>query len=112
MTQARGYALAVLVGVCCLGHASAFAQNGPPGPAPNAPGWGAAGDGNSASPFAGSGAQYADPWYGDADEVEASINRVGSLVTVNSWFLRAEYLNWNIGKPGNVSLGGSRGWNT
>ena len=105
MTRARDYALALLVGVCCLGHASAFAQSGPPGSAPNTPGGGAAGGGYSVPPLGGQDPAYGDPWYGNADEVEASINRFGPRVYVDKWFLRAEYLNWNIGSPGKVLLG-------
>jgi hypothetical protein len=101
MTQARGYAIAVLLGACCLGHASAFAQSGTPAPAPAA-----ANGGNSMSPTAGPEAEWCpEPWYGGCDEVEASINRFGPRVIIDNWFLRAEYLNWNIGRPGNVLLG-------
>ena len=99
MTRARGYALAVLFGVCCLGQASAFAQYGPMGPAPNAPG------GYSVYPNGAPDQAGPESWYGDDDEVEASINRFGPRVSVASRTLRVEYLNWNIGNPGNVLLG-------
>lgn len=99
MTRASGYALALLLGVCCLGHTSAFAQYGPSGPVPNAPG------SYSVYPNGGPQPECPDPWLGSTDEVEASINRFGPRVVVDSWFLRAEYLNWNIGSPGNVPLG-------
>lgn len=96
MTRARGYALAVLFGVCCLGHASAFAQSGPPGPTPY---------GYSVYPNGGPDPACPEPWNGSCDEVEASINRFGPRVVVDNWFMRAEYLHWNIANPGNVPLG-------
>ena len=102
MTRARGYAFALFVGACCCWQTSAFAQSGP---APDASGWGAAGGGYPGSSWGGSDPAYLDPWYGNADDVEASINRFGPRVYVDNWFLRAEYLNWNIGSPGNVLLG-------
>jgi hypothetical protein len=99
MTRARSYALAVIFGVCCLGQASAFAQYGPMGPAPNAPG------GYSVYPNGGPDQECPESWCGNEGEVEASINRFGPRVVIDKWFMRAEYLNWNIGSPGNVPLG-------
>src|SRR5204863_9149894 len=78
MTRARGYALAVLFGVCCLGHASAFAQSGPPGPTPY---------GYSVYPNGGPDPACPEPSYGCSDEVEASINRFGPRVVVDNWFM-------------------------
>ncbi|HLJ10721.1 MAG TPA: BBP7 family outer membrane beta-barrel protein [Planctomycetaceae bacterium] len=103
MTRARCYVLAVLVAVCCLGPSSAFAQSGPgmpalPGPYPPNPGY-------AESPYETPAPLPYEPWYGDVGDVEASTNRVGPFVYTNGWYLRAEYLNWNIGKPGNVLLG-------
>src|SRR5579863_1328936 len=86
MTRARGFALAVLLGVCCLGQASAFAQYGPPGPAPN---------GYAVYPYGGPDPANPEDCYGSADEVEASINRFGPRVIVSGWTLRAEYLNYD-----------------
>lgn len=102
MTRARCFALAVLVGVCCLGQAAAYAQSGPPVPMSGSPGPYYF-DPNGGSP-AGAGPAPA-PWYGDPDEVAASNNRYGPLVVSNGWFLRAEYLNYNIANPGHSLLG-------
>ncbi|MBI3864814.1 MAG: BBP7 family outer membrane beta-barrel protein [Planctomycetia bacterium] len=99
MTRARCYALALLVGVCCMGPAQAFAQYGP---APR-PGYG---PGGPDCPIESSDPMTAAPWYGTGDDgVEPSINRFGPQARINSWFLRAEYLHWNIDSPGNVMLG-------
>lgn len=98
MTRARCYALALLVGVCCLGHPQAFAQTGPaPGPA--------YGPGYPCPPYEASDPTSATPWYGTACDVEPSINTFGPEVKVNSWFMRAEYLRWNIQSPGNALFG-------
>jgi hypothetical protein len=45
------------------------------------------------------------PWEAPDDDVEPSINMVGPEVKVNSWFLRAEYLNWNTRVPHQALLG-------
>jgi hypothetical protein len=98
MTRARCYALALVVGVCCLGSTQAFAQYEPaPQPAPV--------PGDPSQPFETPAPICPDPWYGTADDVEPSINVFGPQVRVNSWFLRAEYLNWNARLPKNVLLG-------
>src|SRR5262245_61629043 len=61
MTRARCYALAVLVGVCYLGHTSAFAQYGMSGP-------GLSSDaGYPISPYQTQAPTAGEPWYGDAD---------------------------------------------
>ncbi len=98
MTRARCYALALMVGVCCLGQTQAFAQ---PGPGPQ-PGYG---PGYPTPPTEAPPPMGTTPWYGTAEDVEPSINMFGPQAKVNSWFLRAEYLNWNIGSPGNVPIG-------
>jgi len=97
MTRARGFALAVLLSVCCLGQASAFAQYGPPGPPPN---------GYSVYPNGGPDpACPPENCYGTTDEVEASINRFGPRAIFSGRTLRVEYLNYDIGKPGDGILG-------
>ncbi|MBS0263318.1 MAG: BBP7 family outer membrane beta-barrel protein, partial [Planctomycetes bacterium] len=96
MTRARCFALALVVGVCCLGHVPAFAQYPPaaqPGPAMGYPG----------QPFETPEPLSTIPWEGDG--VEPSINMVGPEAKISSWFLRAEYLNWNIGLSRQALLG-------
>ncbi|HTI49523.1 MAG TPA: BBP7 family outer membrane beta-barrel protein [Planctomycetaceae bacterium] len=44
-------------------------------------------------------------WYGDQDEIVAATAPYGPQRIFDGGFLRAEYLNWNIGNPGNQTLG-------
>jgi hypothetical protein len=97
MTRARCYALALVVGVCCLASSSAFAQY-EPGPPPGV------GPGYPGQPF-NAQPMSSPPWEAPDHDVEPSINMVGPQVKVNSWFLRAEYLNWNTRLPKNALLG-------
>ncbi len=102
MTRACCYALAVLVGLCSLGHMPAWAQSGPPGPANG--GSGAYSD--PAMPPDGDPSAYCEtPWYGNVDEVQAASRTLGPLRHFDGAFVRVEYLNYTISKPGNALLG-------
>jgi hypothetical protein len=98
MTRARLFALALLVGMSGLGSQSAIAQSGPGAPPAGFPG-------SFAPPDGFSSPQGDVPWYGTADEVGAMSQQRGPLVQLDGAFLRVEYLNWNIQKPGNQLLG-------
>lgn len=104
MTRARCYALAVLVGVCCLGQAPLYAQMGP------AP----AGYGDPAGLFPVDDGYPVDQplapvtpdtWYGTADQLAEASGRYGPIPVNRGWWLRAEYLNWQVRNPGNELLG-------
>lgn len=90
MTRARYHALAVLLaGMCGLAHTPAFAQTGPA-----APGYGAP------QPMGG------PAWYGTADEVESAPGPLlGPIIHSDGGFLRLEYMNYTIAKPGDTLLG-------
>lgn len=104
MTRARCYALAVVVGLCVLGHTPAFAQSGPPAPG-SGPGAEFDPNGYPPAPYATPIPEDGGPWYGSPEEIEASRDRVGPLVRTDGGFLRVEYLNWTIQKPGNELMG-------
>jgi hypothetical protein len=105
-TRARLIALAVLVGVCCFVHRSADAQSGPGVPAYGSPEFGFSPDCNDGmSPFQTPLPPDPAPWYVDAESVDTGPRRVGPLVRTDGAFLRVEYLNWNIQRPGHELLG-------
>src|SRR5579863_2403782 len=105
MTRARYLALAVFVGMCCLGRPSAFAQSGPPASAYGGNGWTANTGGPQFFPDPGAMAADESPWYGTADEVEAAGQTLGPRILFDGAFVRVEYLNYTLSKPGNVLLG-------
>lgn len=104
MIRAR-YALAVLIGVCCLGQSPLFAQFGP-APAAYGDQTGLFPVDDGYSPVDQPLAPVAQaPWYGDADQVAEASGRYGPIPVSRGWRLRAEYLNWRVGRPGNQVLG-------
>jgi len=103
MTRARYYALAVLVGVCCLGHTSAFAQTGPPVPAYGGPQSNV--DPSGAIPPYPECPTDGAPWYGTADDAQAAVQQHGPIIHFDGAFVRVEYLNYTISKPGSTLLG-------
>ncbi len=108
MTRARVYALAAMLAVCCLGHTSAYAQSGPPDPAYGYPGPGLVSDDGTPLDYCPPPGPMADsPWFGGVEEIPPSNTRVGPPVHFNGWFLRTEYLNWNISAPNKNTLLGA-----
>jgi hypothetical protein len=114
MTRARSVALAVLIAASPWAIAPALAQPGPPGapgyaPPPGPPGYAPppGPQGFAGPPGYGSPAPIAQPadWYGDEEEIIAASAPYGPLRMFEGGFIRAEYLNWNIGNPGNQTLG-------
>jgi hypothetical protein len=97
MTRARLYALAVLAGLCCLGHRSVLAQAGPGAPAYGFPG--------PAYPYETPTPPPDDTCRIDPDAIVTSGTTFGPLVHTDGAFLRVEYLNYTIKKPGNELLG-------
>src|SRR5262245_9371946 len=98
MTPARCFALAVLIGACCLGSA-ALAQDGMPGvPGPySSP--------EGVSPYRTPMPTDAVPWYGCPDDEAYASPHPCKEKLFDGGFIRAEYLNWNIRDPGDVLLG-------
>src|SRR5262245_1765270 len=105
-TRAGLIALAVLVGLSVLGHRSAHAQSGPGVPAYGSPDFGFSPEGlDPASPFQTPLPPETDPCYLNPNYVDTGSRQVGPLVRTDGAFLRVEYLNWNIRKPGHELLG-------
>jgi hypothetical protein len=103
-TRAGLIALAVLVGLSFLGDRSAQAQSGPGVPAYGSPDFGFSPDGLDPT-YRTPLPPEADPCYVNPDFVDTGSRQVGPLVRTDGAFLRVEYLNWNIQKPGHELLG-------
>jgi hypothetical protein len=103
-TRAGLIALAVLVGLSFLGHRSAHAQPGPGVPAYGSPDFEFSPEGldpTYQTPLPPIG----DPCAVYPNYVDTGSHQVGPLVRADGFFLRVEYLNWNIQKPGHELLG-------
>ena len=107
MTRARVYALAAMLAVCCLGHTSANAQSGTPDPQFGYAAPGMAPDGGSPDDCPLPGLVGESPWFGGVEDIPPSNTRVGPPVHFDGWFIRTEYLNWNISPPNKNTLLGA-----
>ena len=103
-TRAGLIALAVLVGLSFLGHRSAHAQSGPGVPAYGSPDFGFSPEGLDPT-YQTPLPPEADSSYLNPNYVDTGSRQVGPLVRTDGAFLRVEYLNWNIRKPGHELLG-------
>jgi hypothetical protein len=105
-TRAGLIALAVLVGLSFLGHRSAHAQSGPGVPPYGSPNFGFSPEGyDPGSPYQTPLPPEADPCNIYPNYVDTGSRQVGPLVRADGFFMRVEYLNWNIQKPGRELLG-------
>jgi hypothetical protein len=99
MAQSRQVVLALLLGIVALATSPVMAQSGayaPPG-------------GGYPGPYMMDGNPYAcppgDAWYGGWEEVDNIADPRAKRVWLDGGFVRLEYLNWNLRRPGNELLG-------